>query len=154
VVNHYDGVVNKVRGDGIMALFGAPRPHEDHAQRACAAALAMQTSVDQLGDETLKIRVGVHTGTVVIQAVENSFHLTYDVAGTAAHLAARMEQIAAPGEILLTADTEAATRQFVETVSLGPRAVRGLSEPVEIFRLLGLRHAPASESFRSRPHLS
>jgi adenylate cyclase len=154
VINHYDGVVNKVRGDGIMALFGAPRPHEDHAQRACAAALAMQMSVGELGDESVKIRVGIHTGTVVVQAVENSFYLTYDVAGPAAHLAARMEEIAESGEILLSGDTEAATRQFVETISLGPRVIRGLSEPVEIFRLRGLRHAPASESFRSRPHLS
>lgn len=153
-VDRYDGVVNKVRGDGIMALFGAPRPHEDHALRACAAALAMQTSVAGLGDKDVKIRIGVHTGVVVVQAVENSLYLTYDVAGPAAHLAARMEQMAEPGEILLTGDTEAATRQFVETTSLGRRTVRGLSEPVKVFRLLGIRNAPASESFRSRPHLS
>lgn len=153
-VESYDGVVNKVTGDGIMALFGAPRPHEDHAVRACAAALAMQTSVAGLGDPDLKIRVGIHTGEVVVQAVENSLYQTYDVAGSAAHLAARMEQMAEPGEILLTGDTAAVTRQFVEATSLGRRAVRGLSEPVEIFRLLRVRHAPASVIFRSQPHLS
>jgi class 3 adenylate cyclase/tetratricopeptide (TPR) repeat protein len=153
-VDHYDGVVNKVTGDGIMALFGAPRPHEDHAVRACAAALAMQASVTQLGDADLKIRVGIHTGEVVVQAVENSLYQTYDVAGSAAHLAARMEQMAQPGDILLTGDTAAATRQFVETASLGRQTVRGLSEPVEVFSLLRLRHAPASVIFRSQKHLS
>jgi class 3 adenylate cyclase/tetratricopeptide (TPR) repeat protein len=153
-VDHYDGVVNKVTGDGIMALFGAPRPHEDHAVRACAAALAMQESVAGLGDADLKIRVGIHTGEVVVQAVENSLYQTYDVAGSAAHLAARMEQMAQPGDILLTGDTAAATRQFVEATSLGRQTVRGLSEPVEVFSLLRLRHAPASVIFRSQRHLS
>jgi adenylate cyclase len=153
-VDHYDGVVNKVTGDGIMALFGAPRPHEDHAVRACAAALAMQASVAALLDPDLKIRVGIHTGEVVVQAVENSLYQTYDVAGSAAHLAARMEQMAEAGEILLTGDTAAAAGQNVEATSLGLRPVRGLSEPVEVFKLLRLRHAPASVIFRSQPHLS
>jgi class 3 adenylate cyclase/tetratricopeptide (TPR) repeat protein len=153
-VDRYDGVVNKVTGDGIMALFGAPRPHEDHAVRACAAALAMQASIPRLGDPDLKIRVGIHTGEVVVQAVENSLYQTYDVAGSAAHLAARMEQMAQPGDILLTGDTAAATRQFVEATSLGRQPVRGLSEPVEVFNLLRLRHAPASVIFRSQRHLS
>jgi class 3 adenylate cyclase len=153
-VDHYDGVVNKVTGDGIMALFGAPRPHEDHAVRACAAALAMQASVAAIGDPDLMIRVGIHTGEVVVQAVENSLYQTYDVAGSAAHLAARMEQMAEPGEILLTGDTAAATRQFVEAAALGRRPVRGLSEPVDVFRLLRVRNAPASVIFRSQKHLS
>jgi class 3 adenylate cyclase/tetratricopeptide (TPR) repeat protein len=153
-VESYDGVVNKMTGDGIMALFGAPRPHEDHAVRACAAALAMQASIAGLGDPDLKIRVGIHTGVVVVQAVENSLYQTYDVAGSAAHLAARMEQMAEAGDILLTGDTAAATGRYVEATSLGRRTVRGLSEPVEVFRLLRLTHAPASVIFRSQPHLS
>jgi adenylate cyclase len=154
-VERYDGVVNKVQGDGIMALFGAPpRPHEDHAVRACAAALAMQTGVAALGDADLKIRTGIHTGVVVIQAVQNSFYLTFDVAGSAAHLASRMEQMAEASEILLTGDTLAATGSFVEAQSLGRRPVRGLSEAVDCYRLIRMRHAPASVIFRSRPHLS
>ena len=153
-VENYDGIVNKVQGDGVMALFGAPISHEDHAVRACAAALEIQSSVAALGDPFLKVRVGVNTGEVVVQAVENSLYQTYDVAGTAAHLASRMEQMAEPGEILLTADTAAAARQFIETASLGPRPVRGLSQPVKVFRLLRLRHAPASVTFRSQPRLS
>jgi len=153
-VENYGGIVNKVQGDGVMALFGAPISHEDHAVRACAAALDIQLSVAALDDPSLKVRVGLNTGEVVVQAVENSLYQTYDVAGTAAHLASRMEQMAEPGEILLTAETAAAARQFIETTSLGPRPVRGLSQPVNVLRLLRLRHAPASVIFRSQPRLS
>lgn len=150
-VEIYDGIVNKVQGDGVMALFGAPVAHEDHAVRACAAALEIQSSIE---DPDMKIRVGIHTGEVVVQAVENSLYQTYDVAGSAAHLASRMEHMAEPGEILLTGDTLAAAKQYVETLSLGHRVVRGLSEPIEILRLLRMRHAPASVIFRSQPRLS
>jgi adenylate cyclase len=153
-VESYDGVVNKVQGDGVMALFGAPVPHEDHAVRACAAALAIQASVPGLGDPDLKLRVGLHTGEVVVQVVESSMYQTYDVAGSTAHIASRMEQMAEPGEILLTGVTAAAARHFVETTSLGRRAIRGMSEPVEVFRLLRLRHAPASVIFRGQPLVS
>jgi len=72
-VRRYDGVVNKSQGDGVMALFGAPRPHEDHAVRGCLAALAMQDQVKRLDDFDLQIRVGVHTGEVVVQAIEQDF---------------------------------------------------------------------------------
>ncbi len=153
-VERYDGIVNKVQGDGVMALFGAPVPREDHAVRACAAALATQASVAELGDPDLKVRVGLHSGEVILQAVVNSLYHTYDVTGSAAHLAARMEQMATPGEILLTSDTAAAARNFVEATSLGLRPVRGMSEPIEIFRLERLHHAPASVIFRSQPALS
>jgi len=137
-VEAYGGIVNKVQGDGIMALFGAPIPHEDHALRACAAALQIQSSVAALADPGMKVRVGINSGEVVVQVVENSLYQTYDVAGSAAHLAARMEQMAEPGEILLTSDT----------------AVRGLSEPIEVLRLLRLRNARASVMFRSQQRLS
>jgi adenylate cyclase len=153
-VESYEGIVNKVQGDGVMALFGAPVPHEDHAVRACAAALAIQASVAKLADPDLKVRVGMHTGEVIVQAVVNSLYQTYDVAGSAAHLAARMEQMAEPGDILLTADTVAAARQLIEAVPLGRRPVRGISEMVEVFKLLRLRHAPASVIFRSQSRLS
>jgi class 3 adenylate cyclase/tetratricopeptide (TPR) repeat protein len=153
-VERYDGIVNKVQGDGVMALFGAPVPREDHAVRACAAALAIQASVAELGDPDLKIRVGMHSGEVILQAVVNSLYHTYDVSGSAAHLAARMEQMATPGEILLTGVTAAAARNFVEATSLGFRSVRGVPEPIEIFRLERLHNAPASVIFRSQPTLS
>jgi class 3 adenylate cyclase len=153
-VHRYDGIVNKLQGDGVMALFGAPRPHEDHAVRGCLAALAMQDAVSRLHDPNLKIRVGLHTGEVVVQAVESSLYQMYDATGVAVHLASRMEQMAEEGAILLTAYAFNEAKQFVEATPLGERAVRGLAAPVEVFRLKGLKHAPASERFRSGPQPS
>ena len=117
-VHRYDGVVNKIQGDGVMALFGAPRPHEDHAVRGCLAALAMQDAIDRLRDADLGIRVGLHTGEVVVQAVESSLYRTYDATGVAVHLASRMEQMADNGAILLTAPTLNEAKQFLEAVPL------------------------------------
>src|SRR5579871_1428079 len=93
-VHRYDGIVNNTQGDGVMAVFGAPKPHEDHAVRACLAGLAMQEAVLRRGDADIQIRVGLHTGEVVVQTVENSIYQTYDVAGASVHLANRMEQMA------------------------------------------------------------
>ncbi len=153
-VHRYDGIVNKVQGDGVMALFGAPRPHEDHAVRGCLAALAMQDAVARLRDPDLSIRVGLHTGEVVVQAVENSLYQTYDATGVAVHLASRMEQMADNGAILLTTDTFNEAKQFLEATPLGERMVRGLATPLPVFQLTGLKHAPASERFRSGPRPS
>jgi len=93
-VHRYDGIVNKTQGDGVMAVFGAPRPQEDHAVRGCMAALAIQDEISKLGDKDVQIRVGLHTGEVVVQTVENSIYQTYDLAGANVHLANRMEQMA------------------------------------------------------------
>ena len=102
----------------------------------------------------LQIRVGLHTGEVVVQAVENSIYQTYDAAGANVHLASRMEQMADEGCILVTADTYAAARQFVEVVPLGMQTVRGIAAPVETFKLTGLLNAPASGVFRSGRRLT
>src|SRR5882757_4754889 len=153
-VHRYDGIVSKTQGDGVMALFGAPRPHEDHAVRGCLAALAMQDGIARLDDPNLQIRVGLHTGEVVVQAVENSIYQTYDAAGANVHLANRMEQMADEGCILVTGDTYAAAKQFVEVVPLGMQAVRGIAAPVETFKLTGLLNAPASGVFRSGRRLT
>ena len=153
-VHRYDGIVNKIQGDGVMALFGAPRPHEDHAVRGCLAALAMQDAIARLGDPSLQIRVGLHTGEVVVQTIENSIYQTYDAAGANVHLANRMEQMADEGCILITKDTYAGAKQFVEVVPLGLQTVRGIAAPVEIFRLTGLLNAPASDVFRSGRRLT
>ena len=153
-VRRYDGVVNKTQGDGVMALFGAPQPHEDHAVRGCLAALAMQEEMKRLGDAELQIRVGVHTGEVVVQAIEHGIYRTYDAAGANVHLANRMEHIADAGSILISSETYAAARQFVEVEPLGLRAIRGLPAPIELFKLRGLQHAPSSGVFRSGRRLS
>jgi class 3 adenylate cyclase len=104
-VRRYDGVVNKSQGDGVMALFGAPQPREDHAVRGCLAALAMQEEMKRLGDSELQIRVGVHTGEVVVQAIEHGMYQTYDAAGASVHLANRMEHLAEAGGILSSRET-------------------------------------------------
>src|SRR6516164_8760867 len=100
-VHHYVGTVNQVMGDGIMALFGAPIAHEDHAVRACYAALRMQRRVNLYADEIqqkggtpVQIRVGLNSGEVVVRAIGNDLHMDYTAVGQTIHLAARMEQMA------------------------------------------------------------
>jgi adenylate cyclase len=153
-VRRYDGVVNKAQGDGVMAMFGAPQPHEDHAIRGCLAALAMQDEVKRLDDADLRIRVGVHTGEVVVQAIEHGIYQTYDAAGANVHLAHRLEQLADAGSILISRETYTAARQFVEVESLGQQPIRGLTAVVEVFKLRGLQHAPSSGVFRTGRRLS
>src|SRR5882724_3351094 len=108
-VHRYEGTVNQVMGDGIMALFGAPIAHEDHAVRACYAALAMQEALRRYSAEVrrthgveVQIRVGLNSGEVVVRAIGNDLHMDYSAIGQTTHLAARMEQLATPGSILLT----------------------------------------------------
>jgi class 3 adenylate cyclase/tetratricopeptide (TPR) repeat protein len=153
-VTRYEGVVNKSQGDGVMAIFGAPQPHEDHAVRGCLAALAMQDGMMRLGDPELQIRVGVHTGEVVVQAIEHGMYQTYDAAGPNVHLANRLEQLADTGTILISTETYIAARQFIEVEPLGPQNIRGIAAPVEIFKVRGLQHAPSSGVFRSGIRLS
>ena len=148
-VHRYDGIVNKVQGDGVMALFGAPRPHEDHAVRGCLAGLTMQESVARLGDAGVRIRVGLHTDEVVVHTINNSIYQTYDAAGAGVHLANRLEQMAEGGGVLISGATYAAAKQFVDVEPLGEQAIRGLAEPVRVFKLTGLQNAPASGVFRS-----
>ena len=97
-VHRYEGTVNQVMGDGIMALFGAPIAHEDHAVRACYAALAMQEAIRRYSEEerrvhgiTVQIRVGLNSGEVVVRAIGNDLHMDYSAIGQTTHLAARME---------------------------------------------------------------
>jgi class 3 adenylate cyclase len=111
-VHRYEGTVNQVMGDGIMALFGAPLAHEDHAVRGCYAALRMQESVKKYADEVrrshaamVKIRVGLNSGEVVVRAIGSDLHMDYTAVGQTTHLAARMEQIADPGAIVITPET-------------------------------------------------
>jgi class 3 adenylate cyclase len=144
-VHRYEGTVNQVMGDGIMALFGAPIAHEDHAVRACYAALAMQTTVKQYAEEVrrtqglaVQMRVGLNSGEVVVRAIGNDLHMDYSAVGQTTHLAARMEQLAAPGSILLTAATLRLVEGLVRVQVLGPVPVKGLTEPVEVFELIGV----------------
>jgi class 3 adenylate cyclase/tetratricopeptide (TPR) repeat protein len=144
-VHRYEGTVNQVMGDGIMALFGAPIAHEDHAVRACYAALAMQEAMQGYAEEVrrtqgllVQMRVGLNSGEVVVRAIGNDLHMDYSAVGQTTHLAARMEQLAAPGSILLTAATLRLVEGLVRAQALGPVPVKGLAEPVEVFELVGV----------------
>ena len=143
-VHRYEGTVNQVMGDGIMALFGAPLAHEDHAVRACYAALAMQEAMRHAAEAMrrsegleLQMRVGLNSGEVVVRAIGNDLHMDYSAVGQTTHLAARMEQLAPPGSIRLTAATLRLVEGLVHVNSLGPVPVKGLAEPVEVFELTG-----------------
>jgi class 3 adenylate cyclase/tetratricopeptide (TPR) repeat protein len=144
-VHHYEGTVNQVMGDGIMALFGAPIAHEDHAVRACYAALRMQESVNRYAEEarrahgvTVQIRVGLNSGEVVVRAIGNDLKTDYTAVGETTHLAGRMEQAARPGTVLIAPATRQLVKGFVGVKSLGPVPVKGRSEPVEVYELSGL----------------
>jgi class 3 adenylate cyclase len=144
-VHHYAGTVNQVLGDGLMALFGAPLAHEDHALRACYAALAMQVALREYATEvhrthgvTLQIRVGLNSGEVVARALRNDVQLEYSAVGPTTHLAARMEQVAAPGTIVLTTATGRLVEGLVRLKALGPVPVKGLPEPLAVYELLGV----------------
>ena len=143
-VHRYEGTVNQVMGDGIMALFGAPLAHEDHGVRACYSALRMQDVVRRYSDELrraqgveVQIRVGINSGEVVVRSISSDLRMDYSAVGQTTHLAARMEQLAAPGSIRLTAGTLHLAEGFVKVNPLGPVPVKGLAEPVAVFELVG-----------------
>jgi class 3 adenylate cyclase/tetratricopeptide (TPR) repeat protein len=144
-VHRYEGTVNQVMGDGIMALFGAPLAHEDHAVRACYAALRMQESVKRYAQDArrahgvnVQIRVGLNSGEVVVRAIGSDLHMDYTAVGQTTHLAARMEQLADPGAVLLTASTLKLAEGFLDVKPLGPTPVKGLSDAIEVYELTGL----------------
>src|SRR3989442_2170998 len=143
-VHRFEGTVNQVLGDGIMALFGAQIAHEDHALRACYAALAMQTAMQPYTEEVrrtrgleLRMRVGLNSGEVVVRAIGNDLHMDYSAVGETTHLAARMEQLATPGTIRLPTATLRLVEGLVQVTALGPMPVKGLPEAIDVFELVG-----------------
>ncbi len=143
-VHRYEGTVNQVMGDGIMALFGAPVAHEDHAVRACYAALRMQESVKRRAEDMFRshgvlvqIRVGLNSGGVVVRAIGSDLHMDYTAVGQTTHLAARMEQLAAPGTVLLAPMTLQLAEGYIQVSSRGPVPVKGLSESIEVYEIVG-----------------
>jgi class 3 adenylate cyclase len=152
-VHRYEGTVNQVMGDGIMALFGAPLAHEDHAVRACYAALAMQAAMRRYTDEVrrshgveVQVRVGLNSGEVLVRAIRSDLHTDYTALGQTTHLAARMEQLAMPGTVRLTADTLRLAEGYIKVKPLGPVPVKGLEQPIAVYEMIGAGHR------RSRLH--
>src|SRR5262245_59959994 len=143
-VHRYEGTVNQVMGDGIMALFGAPLAHEDHAVRACYAALRMQDSVKRHAERIkraqgipIQIRVGLNSGEVVVRAIRADLHMDYTAVGQTTHLAARMEQLAEPGTTLLTSATLNLVEGYLAVQALAPVPIKGLTNSIEIYELTG-----------------
>jgi class 3 adenylate cyclase/tetratricopeptide (TPR) repeat protein len=142
-VHRYEGTVNQVMGDGIMALFGAPLAHEDHAVRACHAALRMQQTVGWYAEELrrgrgvdVQIRGGLNSGEVVVRAIDSDLHMDYSAIGQTTHLAARMEQLARPGSTLVSRETLRLAEGYIEVKPLGPVPVKGMPDLVEVFELV------------------
>ncbi|MGH7317051.1 MAG: adenylate/guanylate cyclase domain-containing protein, partial [Candidatus Rokuibacteriota bacterium] len=144
-VHRFEGTVNQVMGDGIMALFGAPLAHEDHAVRACYAALRIQESLRRHAEELQRVddvsiqgRVGLNSGEVVVRSIGSDLRMDYSAVGATTHLAARMEQLAEPGSILVSRTTLQLAEGYVQTRPLGARSVKGVSRPVDVYELTGI----------------
>ena len=142
-VHRYEGTVNQVMGDGIMALFGAPIAHEDHAVRAGYAALKMQESIGAYAEElkshydvSMQIRVGLNSGEVVVRGIGSDLRMDYSAVGQTTHLAARMEQFATPGTILVTEAFARLTEGYLHFKPLGLVQIKGLTEAVDVLQLV------------------
>ena len=145
-VHRYEGTVNQSWATASWRCSAPPLAHEDHAARACYAALAMQESIRALARELqrnrgplVEIRVGLNSGEVVVRAIDNDLHMDLSAIGETTHLAARMEEMAPPGAIWLTRATLALAEPLVETSRSARAAVRGRPAPVEVFELVGAR---------------
>ena len=143
-VHRYEGTINQYTGDGIMALFGAPIAHEDHAQRACAAALEMSGELRSLARDVRResgldfaVRMGLNSGEVVVGSIGDDLRMDYTAQGHVVGLAARVQQLAPPGGISLTAQTAALATGFFELVDRGEHSIKGATAPVRVYDLAG-----------------
>jgi len=154
-VHRYEGTINQFLGDGFMALFGAPIAHEDDARRAVLAALSVQrrlrdrptAPIDVLGDVT--VRMGLNTGLVVVGTIGDNLRMDYTAVGDTTNLAARLQQMAEPGTLLISDSTHRLVDGAVRAERVAPLRVKGKSEPVAAYRLLGL--APRRSALEERP---
>ena len=160
-IHRYEGTVNQFLGDGLMALFGAPIAHEDHAQRAAHAALGLQQALSRYRDELLagrsidfRLRLGLNTGLVVVGAIGDNLRMDYTAVGDTTNTAARMQQLAEPGRIVVAEATERLIAPYFETRALGAIPVKGKSQPVAAYELTGARAAVSRLEARAARGLS
>src|SRR2546425_5532923 len=144
-VHRFEGTVNQYTGDGIMALFGAPIAHEDHAARACYAALALQEDLRRYANElrmakgiNFSVRMGLNSGEVVVGKIGDDLRMDYTALGHTASLAARMEQIAEPGKVYLTERTAKLVTGLFGLQDLGRMTVKGVKKPLHVYELEGV----------------
>jgi class 3 adenylate cyclase/tetratricopeptide (TPR) repeat protein len=144
-VHRFEGTINQFTGDGIMALFGAPVAHEDHAQRACYAALSLQQELRRYADEIrlkhgfgFSVRMGLNSGEVVVGTIGDDLRMDYTAQGHTVGLAARMEQMADTGKVLLTGSTGKLVSGYFQLRDLGETRIKGVSDPLHVFELEGI----------------
>ena len=147
-IHRYEGTIDKFTGDGVMALFGAPVAHEDHAQRACYTALAMQRAIGEYGEKIVKecgvefkMRVGLNSGPVIVSSVGNDLRMDYTAIGDTVNLASRMETNAKPGRVLVSSGTYKIARDFFKFEPVGKIQVKGKEEPVEAYQIIEVGEA-------------
>lgn len=143
-IHKHEGTINQFAGDGVMALFGAPVAHEDHAQRACHAAFSIQKGVDQYGGKVkgdygieFKLRLGINSGPVIVGAIGDDLRMDYTAVGDTTNLAARMESLARPGTILISINTRRLVKDYFALKALGEVPVKGKEKPQKVFELIG-----------------
>src|SRR5881397_969088 len=143
-VHRYEGTINQYTGDGIMALFGAPIAHEDHAQRACAAALDLARELGALAEDVRResglefaVRMGLNSGEVVVGRIGDDLRMDYTAQGHVVGLAARVQQLAPPGGISVTEQTARLAAGFFDFLDRGEQSLKGASVPVRVFELRG-----------------
>jgi class 3 adenylate cyclase/tetratricopeptide (TPR) repeat protein len=145
-VRRYGGTAPQFRGDGFMALFGAPLTHEDHVRRALLTARAIQRVLGEDSDKAdpersaLTVRIGIHTGPVVFGPITENLPMEYTVIGDTANVAARLEQAAEPGTILVSEATRLLAQDYARVEPVGPLILKGKPEPITAYRLLGVSH--------------
>jgi len=147
-VHRYEGTVSKLLGDGIMAVFGAPIAHEDHAVRACYAALAIHDVMREVGAELRRqigvdpmIRIGINSGEVIVRSIGNDLTVEYDAIGPTVHLASRLEQLARPGTTRVSLATARLGEGWLAFEALGAVPIKGLADTIDVFELTGALRA-------------
>jgi class 3 adenylate cyclase/tetratricopeptide (TPR) repeat protein len=142
-IHKYEGTINQFTGDGIMALFGAPVAHENHAQRACYAALGIQRAIGEYETKiehdtglSFKMRIGLNSGPVIVGAIGDDLRMDYTAVGDTTNLASRIESMAQPGSVLLSEQTYHLVRNYFELKSLGHVEVKGKEDPQKTYQLL------------------
>ncbi|EFK10390.1 adenylate and Guanylate cyclase catalytic domain protein [delta proteobacterium NaphS2] len=143
-IHKHEGTINQFTGDGVMALFGAPVAHEDHAQRACHAALAIQRAVKAFGEKIsgdygidFKMRIGLNSGPVIVGAIGDDLRMDYTAVGDTTNLASRMEGLARPGTVFISRNTRRLVQGYFDLKALEKVPVKGKEEPQAVFELLG-----------------
>ena len=141
-VHRYEGTINQFLGDGLMALFGAPIAHEDHARRAVLSAIGLQQSLKEavLGEPysvECAFRIGINSGLVVVASIGNNLRMDYTAVGDTTNLASRLQTQCEPGEILVSEATARLIEGYIRLEALEPVEVKGKTEPVSVYKVLG-----------------